>query len=140
MLKLFFLCITFLFAQNHTENLNKPLQEKPFFTIQPFNISILTTKGKPVMIVTIECILETLPEKWEKMRLKIPEIYNHMLIDLYQSLNFLWTRKSPPNPITLKKRLLKVLQTKFGKDSIKDVIITSVIVECEDTVKCEDKE
>lgn len=123
-----------LFAEGGASNSTNPkdyIQQKPFFTLHPFSITVLS-KNKPYLIVSIECLVETVPEKWEKMRLQVPKMYHHMLIDLYQSLNFLWNRKSPPDPMVLKKRLLNVLHTVMGKDNIKDLVVSSVYVsECE---------
>ncbi|CAO5674170.1 MAG: hypothetical protein NEHIOOID_00020 [Holosporales bacterium] len=101
--------------------------EKPFFKLAPLVITIYKN-NQPISMVNIESSLETKEEEWEKIRLKIPVLYNNLFTDLYQSLNTLWDQVTPISPATLEKRFQYVCDTLVGAENVKKVTISLILV------------
>ncbi|CAO4847683.1 MAG: hypothetical protein CNLJKLNK_01010 [Holosporales bacterium] len=101
--------------------------EKPFFKLAPLVITIYKN-NQPISLVNIESALETVETEWEKIRLKIPVLYNNLFTDLYQSLNTLWDQVTPLSPATIEKRFQYVCDTLLGAGNVKKVTISLILV------------
>lgn len=109
---------------NHT---GEYFAEKPFFKFAPLVITIFKN-NQPVSLVNIESSIETLDSEWEKIRLKVPLLYNNLFIDLYQSLNTLWDQVTPLSPATIEKRFQFVCDELLGKGNVKKVTINLILI------------
>lgn len=96
--------------------------KKPYLRLSPFEITIFennTCYGT----MRISVILKTTPNDWADIRLKVPSLYHHMFVDLYQSLNYLWDRTNTPDYKILTKRLQAVADKILGPGKIESITI-----------------
>jgi hypothetical protein len=122
----FLLCSLFvLHAEKRTVTRKSDVSyflKKPYFRLSPFEITIFENNacyGTMRIIVTLKSTLKD----WLEVRSKIPLVYHHMFVDLYQSLNYLWDRTNIPDHKILKKRLQTVADKVLGHGKIEEVTI-----------------
>lgn len=96
--------------------------KKPYFRLSPFFITIFE-KNNVYGTMRIDAIIKTTDKDWYDIRLKIPSLYHHIFVDLYQSLNYLWDRTTTPNYKILKKRFMHVIDRILGPNKVENVMI-----------------